>query len=79
MTPGLSWPFSSQSAHTLKPKGRALAMAQAIAGRIVQREALTLAFDDVFRLMAYLFLGALVLVPFCKPPPRPGATPRDVH
>jgi len=42
-------------------------MAQALAGRIVQREALTLAFNDVFRLMALLFLAALVLVPFCRP------------
>ena len=53
-------------------------MADAIMGRIVGREALTLAFDDVFRLMAYLFIAALIMVPFCKPPPRNGPAP-DVH
>jgi DHA2 family multidrug resistance protein len=47
---------------------RAPLMAQSEMARVVGREALTLAFDDVFRLMAYLFLAALVLVPFCKPP-----------
>jgi len=47
--------------------GRALLMAEAMAARIVQREALTLAFNDVFRLMALLFLAALILVPFCRP------------
>ena len=47
---------------------RALLMAQSEMSRVVGREALTLAFDDVFRLMAYLFLAALMLVPFCKPP-----------
>ncbi|CAN5432557.1 DHA2 family efflux MFS transporter permease subunit [soil metagenome] len=46
---------------------RALMMAQAMAGHIVQREAMTLAFNDVFRIMAMLFIGALILVPFCRP------------
>ncbi len=42
--------------------------------RIIAREALTLAFDDVFKLMALLFVFALVLVPFCrKPAPLPVA------
>jgi DHA2 family multidrug resistance protein len=51
---------------------RAALMAQAVLGRIVEREALTLAFDDVFRIMAYMFLAALIMVPFCKPPPIGG-------
>ncbi|WEK47841.1 MAG: DHA2 family efflux MFS transporter permease subunit [Candidatus Andeanibacterium colombiense] len=42
--------------------------AQAALGRVVAREALTLAFDDVFRLMAWMFLAALILVPFCRMP-----------
>jgi DHA2 family multidrug resistance protein len=59
---------------------RAALMADAIMARIVGREALTLAFDDVFRLMAYLFIAALVMVPFCKPPPRNGPSPMpEVH
>ena len=36
--------------------------------QVVGREALTLAFDDVFRLMAYVFVAALVMVPLCRPP-----------
>lgn len=54
-------------------------LAEATLGRIVARQALTLAFDDVFRLMAFLFLGALILVPFCKPPPRAGVAPAEAH
>ena len=54
-------------------------MAQGLMSRIVGREALTLAFDDVFRLMAYLFLAALVLVPFCKPPRIGAKPPPDTH
>jgi DHA2 family multidrug resistance protein len=58
---------------------RALLMAQSEMSRIVGREALTLAFDDVFRLMAYIFLAALIMVPFCTPP-KPGTPPpRDAH
>ncbi|HEX5377268.1 MAG TPA: DHA2 family efflux MFS transporter permease subunit [Phenylobacterium sp.] len=48
---------------------RALGMAQGQLARIVGREAATLAFDDVFRLMAWCFIAALVIVPFCKPAP----------
>ena len=46
----------------------AVLMTQALLGRVVNREALTLAFDDVFRLMAWMFILALVMVPFCRPP-----------
>jgi DHA2 family multidrug resistance protein len=58
---------------------RAALMADAVMTRIAGREALTLAFDDVFRLMAYLFLAALVLVPFCKPPSLGAKPPVDAH
>jgi len=58
---------------------QALLMAQGLMSRIVGREALTLAFDDVFRLMAYLFLAALVMVPFCRPPRVGAAPPPDAH
>lgn len=48
--------------------------------KVVGREALTLAFNDVFRIMAMLFLAALVMAPFCKPPPMAGAKPPpDTH
>lgn len=58
---------------------QAVLMVDGIMARVVGRQALTLAFDDVFRLMAYLFVAALVMVPFCKPPPIGGPTPTDSH
>ena len=53
-------------------------MAQAMIARMIGREALTIAFDDVFRVMAWMFLAALVMVPFCKPAPGE-ASPADAH
>jgi DHA2 family multidrug resistance protein len=59
---------------------QALLMAQGEMARIAGRQALTLAFDEVFRLMAWMFLAALIMVPFCRPPPLPGASaPVDAH
>lgn len=49
----------------------AVQTAQAMLARVVGREALTLAFDNVFHLMAWMFLAALILVPFCRPPSAP--------
>lgn len=57
----------------------ALLIAQGEFARIVARQALTLAFNDVFRLMAWLFIAALVLVPFCRPAPAAAPTPADTH
>ena len=63
----------SSFASTIVPDaGRAGAMADSIMARIAGREATTLAFDDVFRLMAIFFVAALVIVPFCKPAPADG-------
>jgi MFS transporter, DHA2 family, multidrug resistance protein len=45
---------------------QALLLAQKIFGRSVGQQALALAFDDVFRLMAWMFVAALVMVPFAK-------------
>ncbi len=47
--------------------------------RVVGREALTLAFNDVFRVMAAMFLLAVIMAPFCKPPPMGAAPPPDAH
>jgi DHA2 family multidrug resistance protein len=58
---------------------RAMLMAEAVMGRVVAREALTLAFNDVFRIMAWLFIAALVMVPFCRPPKQVSAAPVDAH
>ena len=57
---------------------RAVALAQAQLGRLVGRQALSLGFEEVFRLMAFLFLAALVLVPLCRPTPTVAA-PVDAH
>jgi len=64
ITRGLAHQFG---ALTTDP-ARALLMAKAELGHVVSRQALTLSFNDVFRIMAYLFLAALILVPFCQPP-----------
>ena len=58
----------------------ALVVAQGEFAHVVAREALTLSFNDVFRLMAWLFIAALVMVPFCRPAPSPVATsPEAAH
>jgi DHA2 family multidrug resistance protein len=49
-------------------------MAQAMMGHVVERQSLVVAFDDIFRLMSWMFVAALVMVPFCKPPAS-GAAP----
>lgn len=58
---GLIGQVTTDSAH-------ALLMAQGELGRLVSRTALTLAFDDAFRLMAWMFVAALLLVPLCRTP-----------
>ncbi len=65
-------------AYTPDPQ-HALMMAEGTMARVVGRQALTLAFDDVFRLMAYLFLAALIIVPFCKAPAVGTKPPPDAH
>jgi DHA2 family multidrug resistance protein len=47
--------------------------------RVVSRYALTTAFDEVFRTMAWVFLAALVMVPFCRPAPQTTSPPPDAH
>jgi DHA2 family multidrug resistance protein len=58
---------------------QALLAAKAELAGVVTRAAVTSAFEEVFRLMAWLFIAALVLVPFCKPPPLGAAAPADAH
>jgi DHA2 family multidrug resistance protein len=58
---------------------QALLTAQGELARLVGRDALTLAFNDVFRLMSWIFLAALVMVPFCKPPAADAPPPVDAH
>ncbi len=58
---------------------QALLAARALIGRSVGQQALTLAFDDVFRLMSWLFLAALLMVPFAKSSGSASAAPAEVH
>ena len=59
---------------------QAMLLARATIARTVGREALTISFDEVFYIMAIMFVVALVLAPFSKSPPA-GATvsPADTH
>jgi DHA2 family multidrug resistance protein len=58
--------LGQQLAQILPDASRAGATAQTALGQMVGLEALTEAFADVFRLIAYLFIIALLLVPFCQ-------------
>ena len=60
--------------------GHALALAQGEFARLVGRTTLTLGFEEVFRLTAWLFIAALVLIPFCRPAPAGAASaPVEAH
>jgi DHA2 family multidrug resistance protein len=67
--------LAGQLGRVTSDSAQALLMARAEFARLVGRYALTTAFDEVFRTMAWMFLFALVMVPFCKPPPASGAAP----
>ena len=70
--------LSRQLARLTPDLDHAQLMAEALMKQVVGREALTLAFDVVFRLMAYIFVAALVMVPLCRPP-RGMNPPADGH
>jgi len=57
---------------------QALLLARGLFGQAVGQQSLSLAFDDVFRLMAWMFAAALVMVPFARAPARAPTAP-DVH
>jgi DHA2 family multidrug resistance protein len=57
----------------------ALLVAQGEFAHLISRYALTLSFNEAFRQMAWLFIAALVLVPFCRPAPNTSAPPPDTH
>ena len=54
------------SAYTSDPV-QALLQTQGLIGRAIGQQALTLAFDEVFRVMCWMFIAALLMVPFAKP------------
>ena len=56
-----------------------LLVAQGELARFVARQALTLSFNDVFRVMAWVFAAALVMVPFCRPMLLTATQPVETH
>lgn len=52
---------------------QATLQARAEFARVVQRYALTAGFNEVFRTMAWVFICALIMVPFCRPAAQTGA------
>jgi len=71
--------LAHQIGQTAGDSNQAVLAAKGQLARLVGRYALTSAFDEVFRLMAWLFIAALVMVPFCRPAPQLGAPPPDAH
>jgi DHA2 family multidrug resistance protein len=59
--------------------GETARRALAILAQTVRKEAVTLAFSDVFYLMTLLFLGALIFVPLLRPAKVPVAAPEAAH
>ena len=59
--------LSRRMAELTPDPAHALLMAQGMIGHVVGQQALTVAFNDVFRLMSWIFVGALIMVPFCRP------------
>jgi len=66
------------SSLTPDPQHAAL-LARQLLGSLVSQQSLTLSFDDVFRLMAWMFVVALVLVPFCRPVRGAAPSPAEAH
>jgi DHA2 family multidrug resistance protein len=66
------------SALTPDPAQAQLAVSKLVSG-VVGQQSLTLAFDDVFRLMSWMFLAALIMVPFCKPVRTSAPAPVEAH
>jgi DHA2 family multidrug resistance protein len=71
--------LARQIGQTAGDSNQAVLAARGQLARLVGRYALTSAFDEVFRLMAWLFIAALVMVPFCRPAPQGAAPPPDGH
>ncbi len=57
----------------------AAAITQAEMAKVITREALALGFADVFRLMAWVFIAGLILVPFARAAPVGTGTPAEAH
>ncbi|HEY4211063.1 MAG TPA: DHA2 family efflux MFS transporter permease subunit [Steroidobacteraceae bacterium] len=71
--------LTQQLAQTTPDPDHATLLAKQLFSVLVGRHSLTLAFNDVFRLMAWMFVVALILVPFCRPARAAAATPVEAH
>ena len=60
-------------------QAHALLVAQGEFAHLVSRYALTLSFNEVFRQMAWIFIIALVMVPFCRPAANAPASSSEAH
>ena len=78
--PGLVTDLAQRLSSRIGDLDHATLVARAEFARIVGRYALTTAFNEVFRTMAWVFVAALVLVPFCRPAPQSQApVPPEPH
>jgi DHA2 family multidrug resistance protein len=73
--PGIIAQIAGKMAQVTPDPAHAALLARGEIARLVGRYALTSSFEEVFRTMAWMFLAALIMVPFCKPAPLPGAAP----
>jgi len=71
--------FASQIGSVAGDPNQALLAAQGQMAALVSRYALTSGFDEVFRMMAWLFIATLVMVPFCKSPPITAGPLAEAH
>ncbi len=71
--------LSHRMAEVTPDPAHALLLAQGMISRVVGQEALTVAFNDVFRLMSWIFLAALVMIPFCRPSGAKPVAPVEIH
>ena len=78
--PGFVTALAGKMAGATSDPTHALMLAKGELARLVTRNALTLGFDEVFRIMAWMFLAALVIVPFCRPAAgSAAAAPVEAH
>ena len=64
---------------TVPDAAQAVLLARGEFARIVGRVALTAAFNDVFRVMSWMFIAAILMAPFCRPLPSTPVGPAEAH
>jgi len=64
---------------TVPDAAQAALLAQGEFARIVGRVALTAAFNDVFRVMSWMFIAAIFMAPFCRPLPSTPVGQVEAH